>query len=175
VKTYELSDRLKKLPPYLFAEIDKKKTALKEQGIKFIDLSVGDPDISAPESVIQALSAAASLKENQKYALDQGKLRLRQSIKNWTQRRFDVTLDENKEIMPLIGSKEGLVHFPLAFVNKGEYVIYPSPGYPGYRGAATLAEAKIYQVPLKERNSFIPELSKIPLSVKNKAKLIYLN
>ena len=106
--------------------------------------------------------AASKIKENQKYALDQGKLALRASISRWFLKRFGVALDENKEILPLIGSKEGLVHFPLAFVNKGDYVIIPSPGYPGYRGAAIFARKKVRNVAL----NFLPDLDKIPEAVR---------
>lgn len=175
MKNFKFSERLKRFTPYLFAEIDRQKASLKKRGIKFIDLSIGDPDISAPSSVINALYKAAKIKENQRYALDQGSFKLRRSIKEWLRKRFGVLLDENKEILPLIGSKEGLVHFPLAFVNKGDYVIVPSPAYPAYRGAALFAEANIYELPLLEENSFLPDLSKIPLKIRNKAKLIYLN
>ncbi len=171
----ELSQRLKRLPPYLFAEIDRKKLQLQKKGVKFVDLSIGDPDIQCPPKVVRVLYQTAKLKENQKYALDQGKESLRKAIKEWMKKRFGVVLDVNRQILPLIGSKEGLVHFPLGFVNPGEYVIIPSPGYPGYRGAAIFAGARLYEVPLKEKNAFYPELGKIPLSVRNKAKLIYLN
>lgn len=175
MKNFELSEKLLKLPPYLFAEIDRQKKELRDKGIKFIDLSIGDPDVVAPQGVIDNLYQAAKIKDNQKYALDQGKQALRSSISRWFLKRFGVSLDENREILPLIGSKEGLVHFPLAFVNKGDYVIIPSPGYPGYRGAAIFAGAKIYEMPLLEKNNFLPDLDKIPESVKNKAKIIYVN
>ncbi len=102
---FESAKKLKQLPPYLFAEIDRKKVELKRKGIKFIDLSIGDPDILAPERVIKVLSSAAKIKDNQKYALDKGKLELRQAIKAWFERRFKVTLDAEEEIVPLIGSK----------------------------------------------------------------------
>ena len=175
MRNFELSKRLTSLPPYLFAEIDRQKKELRDKGIKFIDLSIGDPDVAAPQGVIDNLYQAAKNKENQKYALDQGKQALRSSISRWFLKRFGVSLDENKEILPLIGSKEGLVHFPLAFIDKGDYVIIPSPGYPGYRGAAVFAGAKIYEMPLLEKNNFLPDLDKIPESVRNKAKIIYVN
>jgi LL-diaminopimelate aminotransferase len=175
MKNFELSERLKKLPPYLFAKIDRQKKELRDKGVRFIDLSIGDPDIPAPQSIVNALCVAAADKDNQKYPLDQGKARLRKTIKIWFQKRFGVNLDENKEILPLIGSKEGLVHFPLAFVNNGDYVIIPVPGYPGYRGAAIIAGAKIYEMPILEKNHFLPDLDKIPLRVRNKAKIIYAN
>jgi len=175
MKNFELSERLRKLPPYLFAEIDRQKKELRDNGVSFIDLSIGDPDVSAPQAVIDSLYAASKIKENQKYALDQGKQALRASISRWFLKRFGVAIDENREILPLIGSKEGLVHFPLAFVNKGDYVIIPSPGYPGYRGAAIFAGAKVYEMPLLEKNNFLPDLDKIPETVRNKAKIIYVN
>jgi LL-diaminopimelate aminotransferase len=171
----ELSERLKSFPPYLFAEIDRTKVLLRKKGIKFIDLSIGDPDIPCPKSVVDSLFKAAKIKSNQKYALDQGKDALRLSIKKWLQKRFGLNLSPDKEILPLIGSKEGLIHFPLALVNRGDYVIAPSPGYPGYKSAARFVGAKIHELGLKEENNFLPDLSKIPLGVKNKAKLIYLN
>ena len=171
----EWSDRLKSLPPYLFAEIDKKKSALKAKGVKFIDLSIGDPDILAPASVIEVLYKSAKIKKNQKYALDQGQPEFRKSIKKWFKKRFNVVLEQDQEILPLIGSKEGLIHLPLGVVNKGEYVIVPSPGYPGYRSAAIFCGAKVYEMPLLRENSFLPCLDKIPVLVRNKTKLIYLN
>jgi LL-diaminopimelate aminotransferase len=175
MKTFELSSRLKKLPPYLFAEIDRKKNELKKKWIRFFDLSIGDPDILAPKKVIDTLYKEAKLKENQKYALDEGKLSLRKAIKKWFKKRFKVNLNEEKEILPLIGSKEGLVHFPLGIVNRGDYIIIPSPSYPGYRGAAIFSDAKIYTLPLLEKNDFLPDFKRIPLSVRNKARIIYLN
>ena len=172
---WELSNRLKRLPPYLFAEIDRKKSELRAKKIKFIDLSIGDPDIAAPLGMLKALAAGSGVKENQKYALDQGKDKFRKTISKWLKKRFAVSLDQDREILPLIGSKEGLVHFPLGVVNRGDYVIIPSPGYPGYRGAAIFAAARVYEVGLLEKNKFLPELSKIPLNIRNKAKVIYLN
>lgn len=175
MREFKLSKKLSKLPPYLFAEIDKQKQILKKRGIDLIDLSIGDPDILAPKEVIASLYNSAKLKENQKYALDKGKCQLRLAIKKWFKERFKVNLDEEKEILPLIGSKEGLVHFPLGFVNPSDYVIIPDPGYPAYRGAAILSGAKIFELPLLEENNFLPDLEKIPLRIRNRAKIIYLN
>lgn len=172
---FEWSRRLKKLPPYLFAEIDRQKAQLKQAGVEFIDLSIGDPDIPAPQRVIDRLYAAAKEKVNQKYALDQGKAGLRAAIKEWFKRRFTVALDENTQILPLIGSKEGLVHLPLGVVDRGDYVLVPSPGYPGYRSAAHFCGAEIHEMPLREKDSFLPDLDSILASVRNKARLMYLN
>jgi len=175
MKIIALSRRLKSFPPYLFAEIDRQKAILRKKKVDFIDVSIGDPDILAPQSVVDALSKAAQTKENQKYALDQGKENLRCAISQWLQKRFSLKLDENSEILPLIGSKEGLIHFPLAFVNPGEYIIVPSPGYPGYKSAARFVSAKIYELPLRQNNRFLPDVSRIPQAVRSKAKLMYLN
>ncbi len=175
MKQIEFSQRLKRLPPYLFAEIDKKKKELRQRGVDFIDLSIGDPDILAPQGAIETLYSCAQMKENQRYALDQGKPSLRQAIQRWFLKRFNVDLNPEEEILPLIGSKEGLVHFPLAFIDKGDYMILPDPAYPGYRGAALLSGAKVYTIALLEKNKFLPALEKIPLSVRKKARIIYLN
>ncbi|MDD5070330.1 MAG: aminotransferase class I/II-fold pyridoxal phosphate-dependent enzyme [Candidatus Omnitrophica bacterium] len=171
----EFSECLKKFPPYLFAEIDKKKAELRKQKVEFIDVSIGDPDICAPETAVETLTKYARIKANQKYALDQGSLRLREAIKFWTKKRFNVSLDQNSEILPLLGSKEGLIHFAFAFLNRGEYLLVPSPGYPGYKGSAYFTGAKIHYMPLLESNRFLPDLDKIPQSVRNKAKIMYLN
>jgi LL-diaminopimelate aminotransferase len=174
MRTFELSKRLQQLPPYLFAEIDKKKKELRANKIDFVDISIGDPDILAPQGVVDTMYDAAKIKSNQKYALDQGKPEFTFAVKNWFLKRFGVDL-ATEQILPLIGSKEGIVHFPLGFVNPGDYVIIPSPGYPGYRGAALFAGAKIYELPLKASNDFLPDLDKIPQKIRNKAKVIYLN
>jgi LL-diaminopimelate aminotransferase len=175
MKKIDVSQRLRTFPPYLFAEIDQQKAELRKKGVKFIDVSIGDPDILAPNSAVEALYKAAKKKENQKYALDSGSLSLRKTITDWTKKRFKVNIDSKNEILPLIGSKEGLIHFPLAFVNPGEYILVPSPGYPGYRSAARFVGAKIHELPLLETSCFLPDLSKIPQNVRNKAKLMYLN
>ncbi|MFA7115255.1 MAG: aminotransferase class I/II-fold pyridoxal phosphate-dependent enzyme, partial [Candidatus Omnitrophota bacterium] len=171
----QLSNRLSNFPPYLFAEIDKKKSELRAKKIKFIDVSIGDPDIATPDGVIETLYKASKIKSNQKYALDQGSLKFRTAIKKWFKKRFDVSLCERSQILPLIGSKEGLIHFPLAYVNPGETILIPSPGYPGYRGAALFAGAKPYEMPLLAENKFLADLDKIPLSVRNRARMMYLN
>jgi len=172
---FDLSKRIKRLPPYLFAEIDWQKQAFRRKGRELIDLSIGDPDILSPKETVLSLCKSAGIKKNQKYALDAGKKSLREAIKKWVRERFKISLNSDKEILPLIGSKEGLVHFPLAFVNPSDYVIIPNPGYPGYRGAAVLSGAKAYEIALLEKNNFLPDLKEIPLSVRNKAKVIYLN
>ena len=172
---FKLAGRLQKLPPYLFAEIDRAKRELAKKGVPFIDLSIGDPDIPSPKAVLKKIFEASAVKSNQKYALDAGKASLRAAIKKWMKKRFAVGLDADSEILPLIGSKEGLVHFPMALAGPGDCVLIPSPGYPGYRAAALFAGADFYEMPLLEKNGFLPALQEIPAAVRKRAKIMYLN
>ena len=172
---YAFSQRLQKLPPYLFLEIDKAKRKARQEGRDIIDLGVGDPDLPTPQFVIEALYKAANDPANHRYALDQGMPAFRQAISKWYQRRFSVGLDPDTEILPLIGSKEGIAHFPLAFLNPGDYALVPDPCYPPYKGGTIFAGGKVYLMPLLEKNNFLPDLKKIPESKLKKAKVIYLN
>src|SRR3989338_3489398 len=131
----EFSDRLKALPPYLFVEIDKAKREAKAAGRDIIDLGVGDPDSATPQFIIDALNQAAKDGANHHYALDAGLRDLRLAIAEWYQKRFNVTLDPDTEIYPLIGSKEGIAHLQLGIVNPKDKVLVPSPCYPPYRSS----------------------------------------
>lgn len=172
---FEFSKRLQNLPPYLFIEIDKAKRKARSEGRDLIDLGVGDPDFPAPSHIVAKLSEAAADVRNQKYALDQGMPALRQAIADWYKRRFKVILNPETEILPLIGSKEGIAHMPLAFVNPADYVLVPDPCYPPYRGSTILADGLPYNMPLEAKNNFLPDLKAIPLKVKKKAKIMFLN
>jgi LL-diaminopimelate aminotransferase len=145
------------------------------EGRDIIDLGVGDPDQPTPKYIIDALYQAAQDPSSHRYALDQGMPALRQSIASWYKRRFDVSLDTEKEILPLIGSKEGIAHFPLGFLNPGDYALVPDPCYPPYKGGTILAGGKPYLLPLLESNNFLPDLKKVPLSVRKKAKILFIN
>jgi len=171
----KLAKRLEQLPPYLFVEIDKAKRKAKAEGRDIIDLGIGDPDQPTPKHIIEKLYLAANDPANHKYALDQGMPLLRQAISNWYKARFNVELNAENEILPLIGSKEGIAHFPLAFINPGDYSLVPDPSYPPYKGGTIMAGGKPYLMPLLESNAFLPDFKKIPLNVLKKAKLIYLN
>ena len=129
----EISDRLKRLPPYLFVEIDRAKKTAIEKGADVIDLGIGDPDRATPKHIIEALHRATLNPVTHRYALDQGYPELRIEIANWYKDRFNVSLDPDSEILPLIGSKEGIAHMPLAFVNPGDIVFVPEPCYPPYK------------------------------------------
>ncbi|MDD2752296.1 MAG: LL-diaminopimelate aminotransferase [Candidatus Omnitrophica bacterium] len=172
---FKLSKKLEALPPYLFLEIDKAKRKARSQGRDIIDLGVGDPDQPTPKYIIEALYQAAQDPCNHRYALDQGMPALRRSIEGWYNRRFGINLNPDREILPLIGSKEGIAHFPLAFLNQGDYALVPDPCYPPYKGGTILAGGKPYLMPLLSSNNFLPDLKKIPLSVRKKAKIIYIN
>ena len=169
------SYRLKKLPPYLFAELDRLKAEAIREGRDVIDLGIGDPDLSTPQSIVEELSREAHKKENQHYPSNKGLPEFRQAISNWYARRFNVSLNPNTEILPLIGSKEGIAHLPLAFINRRDLALVPDPAYPVYRSGVVLAGGIPYSLPLLKENNFLPELNKIKKRIARKAKLLFLN
>lgn len=173
--TFKLAERLNKLPPYLFLEIDKAKRKAKSEGRDIIDLGIGDPDQPTPKHIIEKLYQSALDPQTHKYAMDQGIPAFRKAIADWNKKRFGFELNPETEVLPLIGSKEGIAHFPLAFIDKGDYSLIPDPCYPPYKGGTILAGGKPYLMPLLESNNFLPDLKKIPLSVLKKAKLMYIN
>ncbi|MFH0917625.1 MAG: LL-diaminopimelate aminotransferase [Candidatus Omnitrophota bacterium] len=172
---FKLSKKVQALPPYLFLEIDKAKRLARAQGRDIIDLGIGDPDQPTPKFIIDCLSQAALDPANHRYALDQGMPVLRKAIGDWYKNRFQVNLNPETEILPLIGSKEGIAHFPLAFLNSGDLALVPDPCYPPYKGGTILAGGQPYLMPLYAVNSFLPDLKKIPLAARKKAKLIFIN
>ena len=172
---FKLSKKIQALPSYLFLEIDKAKRKARAEGRDIIDLGIGDPDQPTPKFIIDALNQAALDPANHCYALDQGMPVLRSAIADWYKRRFNVNLNSETEVLPLIGSKEGLAHFPLAFLNPGDFSLVPDPCYPPYKGGTILADGTPYLMPLLESNSFLPDLNKIPLVVRKKAKIIFVN
>ena len=172
---FKLSKKVQSLPPYLFLEIDKAKRLAAKEGRDIIDLGIGDPDQPTPKFIIEALYKASQDPANHRYALDQGMPVLRRAIQSWYKRRFNVDLDPDTEILPLIGSKEGIAHFPLAFLNPGDISLVPDPCYPPYKGGTILAGGAPYIMPLLESNHFLPDLKKIPLLARKKAKMIFVN
>lgn len=171
----EKAERLKKLPPYLFAEIDKLKRKALSEGKDIIDLGVGDPDQPTPRFIIEVLHKASLDSSNHHYALDGGMPKLRHSIAKWYKKRFGVILDADTEILPLIGSKEGIAHLPLAFINPGDEVLIPDPCYPPYKSGTIFAGGVPYLMPLLEQNDFLPDLDKIDLQDLSRVKLMFLN
>lgn len=172
---FEFAERLSKLPPYLFAELDAMKRQKLEEGVKLIDFGVGDPDLPTPQHIVEAMKKAVEKEENQKYPSYEGMLAFRQAVADFYKRRKDVELDAEKEVIALIGSKEGIAHLPLAYVNKGDIVLVPDPGYPVYASSTILAEGKPYAMPLKKENGFLPDLQAIPDNIAKKAKIMFLN
>jgi LL-diaminopimelate aminotransferase len=169
-----VSKKLESLPPYLFAEIDAAKRKARQEGRNIIDLGVGDPDIPTPDFIIEKLYEAAKDPKNHRYALDQGMPEFRQAIADWYKQRFNVDLDPGKEVLPLIGSKEGIAHIPIAFLDKGDLVLVPDPCYPPYRNATILADGKPQLMALRSSNGFLPDLD-ISQKIAEKAKLLFLN
>jgi LL-diaminopimelate aminotransferase len=171
----EMANRIDQIPPYLFAEIDKKKEELRKKGIDLIDLGIGDPDLPTPKLIIERLKKAAEDPKNHRYPSYEGMIEFRSAAAQWFDRRFGVEFDPQKEVLALIGSKEGIAHIPLAFVNPGDYVLVPSPGYPVYRVSTLFAGGNPYFLPLRKENNFLPNLSEIPEEVAKKAKLLFIN
>jgi len=171
----EKSERLKKLPPYLFVEIDKAKKRARDEGKDIIDLGIGDPDLPTPRFIIDALDKAAHDPKTHRYSLDQGLPEFRIAIAKWYRKRFNVTLDPETEIYPLIGSKEGIAHAPLAFVNPGDMVLVPDPCYPPYRSGTIFAGGEVISMPLVEKNGFLPDTKAINHHLLHKVKMMFIN
>ena len=170
-----LSERIRKLPPYLFAEIDEMKRRKEKEGIEVIDFGVGDPDIPTPKHIVEAMKRAVEKPENHRYPSYEGLLEFRQAVAEFYKRRKGVELDPEREVISLIGSKEGIAHLPLAFVNDGDYVLVPDPGYPVYYSSTILADGIPYRIPLKKENDFLPDFDSIPDDIVRKAKILFLN
>jgi LL-diaminopimelate aminotransferase len=166
---------MQKIPPYLFAELDAMKKKRIAEGAKVIDLGVGDPDLPTPRHIVEAMKKAVDKVERQKYPSYEGMYEFRQAVSEFYNRRKGVKLSPEREIIALIGSKEGIAHLPLAFVNPGDYVLIPDPGYPVYYASTIMAGGIPYQMPLREENNFLPKLDEIPSEIAKKAKIIFLN
>lgn len=167
--------RLTKLPPYLFAELNKMKSSLREKRKDLIDLGVGDPDLPTPSPIIKRLSQAAENPRNHRYPSYQGLLSFRRAVSQWYQRRFGVRLDPEKEVLTLIGSKEGIAHISLALINPGDIALVPDPAYPVYGAGVIFAGGKSHLLPLREKNHFLPCLEKIDKKVAQRAKILFIN
>jgi len=171
---FKLSNRLQVLPPYLFVEIDRAKKELIAAGKDVISLAIGDPDLPTPDFIVEALKGASADPKNHQYPLDAGLLEFRQAIAQWFQNRFSVKLEVNGEILPLIGSKEGISHFPLAFLNPGDVSLIPDPGYPPYLSGTIFAGGQPYYYPLLEKNNYLPDFNSFDPEVVKKAKILCL-
>ncbi|MCG0276944.1 MAG: LL-diaminopimelate aminotransferase [Thermanaeromonas sp.] len=171
----ELSQRLQKIPPYLFARIEKKIEEARERGVDIISLGIGDPDLPTPSHVIDKLAEQARNPENHRYPTSVGLLSFRKAVANWYRERYGVDLDPHREVVTLIGSKEGIAHISFCYVNPGDINLVPDPGYPVYGLGTLLSGGEPYIMPLKEENGYLPDLTSIPTDVAKRAKLMFLN
>ncbi len=169
------ASRMSHLPPYLFARIDEMKAEQQRKGVDIIDLGVGDPDLPTPAHIVASLCEAAKDPENHHYPSYSGMPAYRSAVADWYKKRFGVTLDAGKEVVALMGSKDGIAHIAEAFVNPGDYVLAPSPGYPVYRTGTLFAEGIVHEMPLTRENNFVPVLDDIPKKVIKSAKLMFIN
>ncbi len=169
------AERIKTLPPYLFAAIDDMKQQAMARGVDIINLGVGDPDLPTPAPIIERLQEAAADPAHHQYPSYDGMLSFRTAVANWYKKRFHVTADPKSEVLTLIGSKEGIGHVPMAFIDPGDVVLVPSPGYPVYPVAAGFAGGTAYEMPLVKSHGFLPDLDAVPQDVLKHAKLMYLN
>lgn len=169
------AERLKKLPPYLFKELDRMRDEVRAKGVDIIDLGVGDPDHPTPDHIVSRLAEAAQDPANHQYPSYVGTIEFRAAVAAWYDRRFGVKLDPAGQVVTLIGSKEGLAHIPLAFVNPGDVVLVPEPAYPVYNIGTIFAGGESYFMPLLEKNGFLPDLDAVPAETAKRAKMMFIN
>lgn len=167
--------RINNLPRYLFAEIDRKIREKVEQGVDLIRLGIGDPDQPTPDYIIDRMEAEIRRPANHNYPPDEGLREFKESIACYYGERYGVELDPRREVLPLIGSKEGIANISLAFVSAGDLNLVPDPGYPVYSIGTSLAGGAVYRMPLLGENNFLPRFDLIPSAVARRAKLLFLN
>ena len=167
----KLADRLDKLPPYLFLEISRKIAEKKAQGADVVSFGIGDPDIPTPNQVVDALVKTSKDPANHRYPESDGLPELRRSIGKWYKSRFGVSLDPEKEVLPLIGAKEGIGHMALCLIDPGDIALVPDPGYPVYSVGTMFAGGESFMMPLEERNGWLPDFDKIPNEVAQLSQL----
>jgi len=169
------AERIRTLPPYLFAAIDEMKQQAVARGVDIINLGIGDPDLPTPDPILERMQQAVTDPQHHQYPSSSGMLSFRTAVAGWYIRRFNVTVDPKSEVVTLIGSKEGIGHVPMAFIDPGDVVLVPSPGYPVYPVSASFAGGIAHEMPLLKQNGFLPDLDAIPTDVARKAKLMFLN
>ncbi|AFZ27041.1 aspartate/tyrosine/aromatic aminotransferase [Cylindrospermum stagnale PCC 7417] len=172
----QFAKRLDRIPPYLFAEINRKQNELVTKGVDIINMGVGDPDKPTPADIVQVMHEAIDDASNHNYPPYQGTQEFREAVAKWMEQRFGVTgLNPNTEIVSSVGSKEAIHNTFLAFVEAGDYTLIPDPGYPVYQTSTIFAGGEFFTMPLKAENNFLPDLSAIPEEVARKAKLLWIN
>lgn len=169
------NNAMQKLPPYLFARIEKKIEEAKEKGIDIINLGIGDPDQPTPKNIIDKMAQSIYDSANHQYPSSVGLLAYRQAVAGWYKRRFGVELDPKTEVVSLLGSKEGIAHISFCYLNKGDVTLVPAPGYPVYEIGTLLAGGEAYIMPLLPENNYHPILEDIPAETAKKAKLMFIN
>ena len=170
-----ISHRLDKLPPYLFVEINRNIAEKRAKGEDIISFAIGDPDISTPQYIIERLCYEARDPLNHKYPETKGLPELNQAISHWYKKRFGIELNEEKEVLPLIGAKEGIGHTSFCFIDPGDVALVPNPGYPVYSTSTILAGGENYFITLTEENDFLPDLEAIPQNIIKRSKILWLN
>ena len=171
----KFAKRLDTVPPYLFVEISRKIAAKKREGIEVISFGIGDPDIPTPTKVVEELRRTSLDSPNHRYPETDGLPEFRNAVAAWYNKRFGITVDADKEVLPLIGAKEGIGHASLCFINPGDIALVPDPGYPVYSVGTWFAGGECHWMPLIEENGWLPDLSAIPSDVAAKSKVMWLN
>ena len=167
--------RIEKLPPYLFVGISKKIAEKKAQGIDVISLGIGDPDLPTPPHIVESLCRAAREPQNHRYPDSEGLPGFRQAVADWYRRRFDVGLDPDREVVSLIGAKDGVAHISLCLIDPCDIALVPDPGYPVYAIGTMFCGGESHYMPLREENGFLPDLDAIPEKIAKKAKVLWIN
>jgi LL-diaminopimelate aminotransferase len=170
-----LSHRIEKVPPYPFVEITRKINQKRAEGVDIITFAIGDPDIPTPQHIMQSLHAAADVPANHRYPESDGLPEFRQAVADWYEKRFGLHFDRDKEVLPLLGSKEGIANIAYALIDPGDVALVPDPGYPVYSIATMFAGGEPYLMPLREENNFLPDFSAIPEDVLKRAKVLWIN
>lgn len=169
------SKRIQELPPYLFADLDRKKSELRAKGVDIIDLTVGDPDQPTPRFIIKEMKKWLDDPQTHRYPSYEGTIEFRCAVANWYKKRFNVELDPEREVVALIGSKEGIAHLPIGIINPGDVALVPDPAYPVYSIGVHFAGGRSFIMPLLKENKFLPDFSEIQHNLAKDAKLLYLN
>ncbi|MGE5174953.1 MAG: aminotransferase class I/II-fold pyridoxal phosphate-dependent enzyme, partial [Hyphomicrobiales bacterium] len=171
----EPSERLTALPRYLFAELERKRAEAEAAGREVIDLSIGDPDLPTPDPILERIAEAGRDPANHRYPTSAGMVAARAEIAGWFAARYGVTLDPKREIAILIGSKEGIGHLPLAFLNPGDEAVVPDPGYPVYAAGTVFAGATPVRYALREENGFLPDPAALDRLITPRSRVVWIN
>lgn len=171
------ANRLKRLPLYLFTIIDSLKDEAKKKGVDIIDLGMGNPDQPTPKHIVNELCRRALAKENHRYSrsIDESEIKMRKAIAEWYDRKFAVKLDPDSEVLPLIGSKEGIAHLSLAFLNNEDVALVPNPAYPVHFNGVLIAGGVLHNIPIYEKDGYLPDLGKLPQNIIKRSKLLFLS